>query len=58
MVPVQAPTPVARWSQMAAQGGCHLQYAKPIVERRNIGIQALPGLTTVTKRPGGKRRVP
>ena len=55
---MQALTPIARWSQMAAPGGCHLQYAKPIEERRNIGIQALPGLMTVAKRPGGKRRVP
>ena len=43
---------------MAAPGGRHLQYAKPIVERHNVGIQALPGLTTVTKQPGGKRQVP
>ena len=58
MVPMQALTPIARWSQMAALGVCHLQYAKPVVERRNVGIQALPGWTTVANRPGGKRRVP
>ena len=29
--------------------GCHLQYVKRIVERRNVGIQALPGLMTIVK---------
>ena len=49
MAPTQAPNPIARWSEMAAPGDCHLQYVKPVVERRYVGIQALSGLTTVAK---------
>ena len=39
---------------MAALGGRHLQYVKPGVMECNVGIQALWGLTTIAKRPGGK----
>ena len=53
-MPMQAPTPIARWDQMVALGGLPFATCYPSMRERNIGIQALWGLTTVVKQPGGK----
>ena len=47
MMPTQVPTPIARWSQMAALGATIYKMLNQLWKGHNIGIQALEGLTTV-----------